>query len=302
MADLASSKLKSIADEILGEDPTKKAASGTARAIGLGERAAGRTQASMESSIRGIERVGRQMQADSSSDSRERERKVTDDMATWIAAIKSSGVPESVGSPLDVETAMQGAEDYVKQVGSKPSATPSRTTVEDDTQEPVVSSYEGMPSFMNEGTTFRKALKAQEADNYDTLFGNAERGNTPFKGVKVTDMTLGEVLDFSSSDSEWMKYNKSTHNKNTTALGKYQFVGATLRDLDERGILKKLGITKDTKFNAETQDKIAVYLAERRVVGKSDQEARRGLRNEWEGFKKLNSTELNKIIAEIREG
>ena len=113
MADLASSKLKSIADEILGEDPTKKAASSTARAIGLGERAAGRTQASMESSIRGIERVGRQMQADSASDSRERERKVTDDMATWIAAIQSAGVPESVGSPLDEETAKEGAEGYL---------------------------------------------------------------------------------------------------------------------------------------------------------------------------------------------
>ena len=113
MADKAKDNLKSLADLILGEDPTKKAASNTARAIGLGERSASRTQSSMESSIRGIERVGRQMEASSDAGAKERKDKVANDMATWIAAIQSEGTPESVGTPLDAEVAKEGAEGYL---------------------------------------------------------------------------------------------------------------------------------------------------------------------------------------------
>jgi hypothetical protein len=42
-----------------------------------------------------------------------------------------------------------------------------------------------------------------------------------------------------------------------------------------------------------------MHLAERRVKGKSLEDARKGMRNEWEGFKKLNNKELDAIINEI---
>lgn len=300
MADKAKDNLKSLADLILGEDPTKKAASNTARAIGLGERSASRTQSSMESSIRGIERVGRQMEASSDAGAKERRDKVANDMATWIAAIQSEGTPESVGTPLDAEVAREGAEGYLKSLPKEPASGEPAAQPKASTPERVYK--EGTPSFIVEGSSFRKALKEREAETYDTLFGNAERGNTPFKDVKITDMTLGEVLEFSRLNGEWHSYNKGTKNKNTTALGKYQFVGSTLRDLEKRGILEDLGITKDTKFDKDTQDAIAAYLARRRVEGKSQSAARQGLRNEWEGFKKLSDSQLDEIIAEIRKG
>ncbi len=80
-------------------------------------------------------------------------------------------------------------------------------------------------------------------------------------------------------------------------------VGNTLRDLKNRNVLKELGIDDNTLFNENTQDKIAVHLAERRVRQKfSMTEARKEMRNEWEGFKKLSDKELNAIINEVRGG
>lgn len=165
----------------------------------------------------------------------------------------------------------------------------------------------GSYSFMDEGTEFTKALKAREADNYDTIFGNAEKRKSPFKGTKISNKTIKEVLDFVEFDGEFHKYNKGK-GFNTTAVGKYQIVGQTLRDLDGRGVLKSLGITDDTKFDGPTQDKIAAHLAVNRIKNRatggsgtlaSRENARDEMRKEWEGFKKLSDKKLDKIIDEI---
>lgn len=168
--------------------------------------------------------------------------------------------------------------------------------------------------FMKPGSKFTDALKAKEADNYDTLFGNAEKTDTPFKGTKVTDMSIAEVIEFTKPNGPFIKYNINKYNKNTTAVGKYQTVGKTLRDLKKRGVLKNLGITDETKFNGKTQDSIAAYLAIHRIKDRAAartnsarygaesvlrKQARRELRNEWEGFQKLTNAELDAIIDEI---
>ena len=58
-------------------------------------------------------------------------------------------------------------------------------------------------------------------------------------------------------------------------------------DLKNRNVLKELGIDDDTLFNENTQDKIAVHLAERRVRQKfSMTEARKEMRNECKRFEK----------------
>ena len=167
-------------------------------------------------------------------------------------------------------------------------------------------------NFMGAGSKYTEALKEREADNYDTIFGNAEVRKTPFKGTKVSDMTLDEVLEFTKLNGKFHKYNKKK-GKNTTAVGKYQIVGSTLRDLNskKRGVLKKLGITGSTKFDEKTQDDIAAYLAVHRLKDRATGEvggtvatrasARRELRNEWQGFQKLSDDELDEIIDEIAE-
>jgi muramidase (phage lysozyme) len=159
-------------------------------------------------------------------------------------------------------------------------------------------------NFMLPGSEFRKALKEKEAESYATIFADSQKKDTPFKDVDVTEMTMDEVLKFVKLNGPFHKYNKNTHNKNTTAIGKYQFVGATLRDLKKRGVFTKLGIKEDTLFDEDTQDKLSAYQAIHRIKDRSDgtfSSARKEMRNEWEGFKKLSDTKLDIIIKEIAD-
>ena len=161
---------------------------------------------------------------------------------------------------------------------------------------------ENLPSFIFQGSKFRKALSGVEAENYKTLFDNAEEKKTPFKDVDITTMPMKDIFNLVELNGKFHKFNLSK-GEDTTAIGKYQMVGNTLRDLKNRNVLKELGIDDNTLFNENTQDKIAVHLAERRVRQKfSMTEARKEMRNEWEGFKKLSDKELNAIINEVRGG
>jgi len=161
---------------------------------------------------------------------------------------------------------------------------------------------ENLPSFIIQGSKFRKALSGVEAKNYRTLFDNAEEKKTPFKDVDITAMPMKDIFDLVKKNGKFHKFNLAK-GKDTTAIGKYQMVGNTLRDLKDRNILKDLGIDDDTIFNENTQDKIAVHLAERRVRSKfSIAEARKEMRDEWEGFNKLSDKELDAIINEVRGG
>ena len=161
---------------------------------------------------------------------------------------------------------------------------------------------ENLPSFIIQGSKFRKALSGVEAKNYRTLFGNAEEKKTPFKDLDITTMPMKDIFDLVKKNGKFHRFNLAK-GKDTTAIGKYQMVGNTLRDLKDRGILRKLGIDDDTLFDENTQDKIAVHLAERRVRPKfSIAEARKEMRSEWEGFSKLSDKELDAIINEVRGG
>ena len=159
-------------------------------------------------------------------------------------------------------------------------------------------------NFMLPGSEFRNALKEKEAESYSTIFGNSQKKETPFKDIDVTKMTMGQVLNFVKLNGPFHKYNKSKYNKNTTAIGKYQFVGATLRDLNKRGVFKKLGIDEDTLFDENTQDKLSAYQAIHRIKDRSKgtfSSARKEMRNEWEGFKKVDDSKLDTIIKEIAD-
>ena len=161
---------------------------------------------------------------------------------------------------------------------------------------------ENLPSFIIQGSKFREALSGVEAKNYRTLFGNAEEKKTPFKDLDITTMPMKDIFDLVKKNGKFHRFNLAK-GKDTTAIGKYQMVGNTLRDLKDRGILKDLGIDDDTLFDENTQDKIAVHLAERRVRPKfSIAEARKEMRDEWQGFDRLSDKELDAIINEVRGG
>lgn len=153
-------------------------------------------------------------------------------------------------------------------------------------------------------STTQTTLRRVEAGGYDTLYGNFEKGDTPFKGVSVSNMTIGELTEFSRAGGAYGQYVKPRLAKNTyaykqgltsTPMGKYQIVGSTLRDLANR-----MKLPADTVFNKETQDKMFLFLARENVAkGSTPQEKRKNLRSIWEGFKHVDNSTLDRVIKEI---
>ena len=167
------------------------------------------------------------------------------------------------------------------------------------------SSTSGVTALQPTSTT-QTTLRKVEAQSYDTLYGNFEKQNTPFKDVSVSSMTIGELSEFSRASGAYGQYVKPRLAKNTyaykkgltsTPMGKYQIVGSTLRDLTRR-----MKLPADTVFNKETQDKMFLFLAKEAVGGgKTSSEKRSRLRGIWEGFKHVDNNTLNKVIAEIEQ-
>ena len=153
-------------------------------------------------------------------------------------------------------------------------------------------------------STTQTTLRRVEAGGYDTLYGNFEKQNTPFKGVSVSSMTIGELTEFSKASGAYGRYVKPRLAKNTyaykkgltsTPMGKYQIVGSTLRDLSRR-----MNLPADTVFNKETQDKMFLFLARENVAkGKTLADKRKNLRSIWEGFKHVDNSTLDRVIQEI---
>lgn len=86
----------------------------------------------------------------------------------------------------------------------------------------------------------------ESKDNYNAYFGNA--GN---KAIDFTNMTIAEVL-------QWQARYVAEGNA-SSAIGRYQIVNTTLS-----GLIERLGIDTTQKFDATTQDKLAIALLERR--------------------------------------
>lgn len=176
-------------------------------------------------------------------------------------------------------------------------------------RQPIKTKASGFQVGANEASlvptsTTQTTLRKVEAGGYDTLYGNFEKGDTPFKGVSVSSMTIGELADFSRPSGAYGQYVKPRLGKNTAAykkgltstpMGKYQIVGSTLRDL-----AKRMNLPEDTVFNKETQDKMFLFLARENVAkGKTTQAKRKNLRSIWEGFKYVDNATLDRVIEEI---
>lgn len=156
-------------------------------------------------------------------------------------------------------------------------------------------------------STTQQTLQKVEAQTYDTLFGNFETGNTPFRGTKVSTMTLGQLYDFSEPSGQYGQYVKPRLSESTqafktgqtsTPMGKYQIVGTTLRS-----VAKQMGLSEDTVFDKETQDKMFLFLARDAIGrGKTLAQQRKNLRKVWEGFKYVDNATLDKLIAEVGNG
>ena len=68
------------------------------------------------------------------------------------------------------------------------------------------------PASLREDSVTQQSLEKVEASTYDTLYSNAEVGDTPFSNVRVTEMTLDELVAFSKPSGEYGKWVKPNSN------------------------------------------------------------------------------------------
>jgi len=97
----------------------------------------------------------------------------------------------------------------------------------------------------------------ESGGDYNALYGYANRGSGPFGGVKVTDMTINQVLDFTDPRGPYAQSVKGQIGRVATPTGAYQVVGSTLRDA-----VRGLGLTGNEKYDAATQDRIGQWIYE----------------------------------------
>lgn len=102
----------------------------------------------------------------------------------------------------------------------------------------------------------------------------------------LTKMTLNEVLQLQRRMLTPENRALYGDGQGSSALGKYQITGRTLR-----GLIKELGLTGDRLFDEDTQDELARALIRRR--GNNVE----GLRNEWEGLRNVDQTTIRNAYA-----
>lgn len=136
--------------------------------------------------------------------------------------------------------------------------------------------------------------KKEGGGSYDTLFDHSQRST--FKGVKVSNMTIGELKQF--ANGRYGEWSKGRLGYKATPMGRYQFVGTTLAST-----AKAMGIPDTAVFTPELQDAMFTYKVRERLSGKTSVAAKRSaLRAEWEGFKSVSDAELDAAIKQFEEG
>src|SRR6056297_2415383 len=143
------------------------------------------------------------------------------------------------------------------------------------------------------GTLINLIDRTEGGGDYNTLFDHSQKGGKPFAGVQVSNMTIGQLLEFSSSGGEYGRWSKQRLGYLATPMGRYQIVGSTLRSTADA-----MGIPHDAQFTPQVQDAMFHYLAKQALSGKTTLAAKRkALRGTWEGFKHVDDAELDAAIA-----
>jgi hypothetical protein len=127
----------------------------------------------------------------------------------------------------------------------------------------------GIPDATTSNPTEKRALniigkyESDTAGGYDAVNqGGANGGNTvlgysgPYQklgGRSLTDLSIGEIMELQREDGRswesWMSSGK------LHAVGRYQFIGSTLK-----AVVNQTGLDPNTKFTAQVQDSLALYL------------------------------------------
>lgn len=107
----------------------------------------------------------------------------------------------------------------------------------------------------------------ESGGDYNALFGFSNRGG-PFANVNLTNMTVGDALNFADPNGQYGQWVKGKVGRVATPMGAYQVVGSTLRDAVKAGI-----VSPNDKFDQSTQDKVGRWILDTQGTGA------------WEGYK-----------------
>lgn len=131
---------------------------------------------------------------------------------------------------------------------------------------------------------------------YNTLYANAQKPGGRFAGVDVSKMTIGEAVNFAKSGEygNWVK-GQTKAKEFATPMGRFQFVGRTLE-----ATAKKMGLDPNTPFNEKTQNALAMFHAKDTISGPRTMDGKiAALRDQWEGFRKADRSEMVAIVNEL---
>lgn len=147
------------------------------------------------------------------------------------------------------------------------------------------------------GTLLSLIDRTEGGGSYDTLFGHSQKDG-PFAGTRVSEMTLGDLSSFTDPSGQYGQWVKGKVGHVATPLGRYQFVGTTLRD-----VAKDMGLSNDTVFNRGTQDAMFKHHARNTLSrGRTPEDKRALLRGQWEGFKNVSDSDLDAAISRFEIG
>jgi len=229
---------------------------------------------------------------------REDEKSALDFLAEQNAAVESGEKPPGQVAQ-EIEAARElilGGIDLLEKEDETSSAAPTTTTPTADYVGPT------------------NAISMQESSNNPNALWKNSQTDTFKNQPPVTEQTIAEVLEFVKIDGEYANWSKTQSNpasggsgKIHTPIGKYQFVGATLRDIKTRGGFEELGITDDTVFSEEIQDKLFSWYIKDTIQAaeKDGTDPKAKIRGRFEGIgttDDMSDQELDTVISQVQNG
>lgn len=120
-----------------------------------------------------------------------------------------------------------------------------------------------------EGTSDETAKQKGYASGYDVTLGYGKYAKS---SKPISRMTFAELEEHQNQMLNEQTRQGIAADKRSSAAGKYQFTKTTLFGTkDKKGLLAQLGISKDTVFTPELQDKLALAL-----IDKATQDFKKG--------------------------
>jgi hypothetical protein len=108
----------------------------------------------------------------------------------------------------------------------------------------------------------------ESGGDYNAVFDFQNRPGGKFESVRLTEMPLSAVMEFTNPRGEYGQWVKGKIGRVATPVGAYQVVGTTLR-----AAVKALGLDPNTPFDEATQDRIGQWILANQGTGA------------WEGYR-----------------